>query len=170
MFEIVLSFECFSADFTCECEVIFVWSFVNHQVVWFREPPLTIFANKFTFNRSHFSPVSTGVVFSLYLHNRKHLGGFCFCLSSSKNKNENRVFFVKEKKMLLLRCPNSSTSRFSISLLNKFNSYNFVWMSFNNIWISWRWSSFLSQIWISLSRMLIKTSGTLVCTCKVSLC
>lgn len=160
VFQVVLPFECFPTNFACECQVVFVGSFMNHQIVWFRKPPLTIFTNEFTFNCSHFSSISARVVFSFYLHNGKHLGGSLF----SSGLIENQLCVINGEK-------EEKTSSFITQLLysgvffqpNNINYYNsIVWTLFQFIDVN---HHFVSIFYI-LSPMLIKTSVTLVCTLK----
>lgn len=48
LFKVILSLEAFTANFTTKGHFgTLVCPFMNHQIVWFGEPPLAVFANKF---------------------------------------------------------------------------------------------------------------------------
>lgn len=73
LFKVILSFETFPAYFTTKSQFrTFVRSFMDHQIIRFREASLTIFANEFAF-RSHFSPKLSTAHFVINLHYSEHL-------------------------------------------------------------------------------------------------
>lgn len=71
LFEIILSFERFTANFARERYVILVRPLVYHKIIRFGESSLTIFADEFAF-RPHFAPELPPLI-GLHLHNREHL-------------------------------------------------------------------------------------------------
>lgn len=71
LFEVILSFERLPAHFTGPRDVVFMGPLVDHEVIWFRKPPLAKFADKFAFGPVHF-PAELPPIFRLHLHYRKH--------------------------------------------------------------------------------------------------
>lgn len=78
LLQIILPLKAFAADFTAEGQFgAFVGSFMDHEIVWLGEPPLTIFAHKLALG-SHFSPelIARNVV--IYLHYSEHFDQVLF--------------------------------------------------------------------------------------------
>lgn len=71
LFKVVLSFESFSAELACERYVILVTPLVDHEVIGFGEPSLTVFANEFAL-RSHFAAEFSAPLFGAHLHHGEH--------------------------------------------------------------------------------------------------
>lgn len=79
LFEVVLALEGLSADFAGKRDVVLVAAFVNHKIVRFGEPALTVLADEVdrTF-RPHFLPTAKlpAVALRLHRHNREHFGDY----------------------------------------------------------------------------------------------
>lgn len=73
LFKVILPLKTFTAHLTTEGQFgTFVRPLVNHQIVRFREPPLTVFTNEFALG-THFSPKLSTVHFVVNLHYSEHL-------------------------------------------------------------------------------------------------